>query len=99
MLVGAGSIIEDSLLLGSPVWTSESQREAAKARGDLIFGVGRNSVLKRCVVDENAYIGDGCIVRNDAGVAEADRSSEGYMIQDGLIVVLKNAVIPDGTVI
>lgn len=99
VLVGAGSIIEDSLLLGSPVWTSESQREAAKARGDLIFGVGRNSVLKRCVVDENAYIGDGCIVRNDAGVAEADRSSEGYMIQDGLIVVLKNAVIPDGTVI
>ncbi len=99
VLVGAGSIIEDSLLLGSPVWTSESQREAAKARGDLIFGVGRNSMLRRCVVDENAYIGDGCVVRNDAGVVEADRSSEGYMIQDGLIVVLKNAVIPDGTVI
>ena len=99
VLVGAGSIIEDSLLLGSPVWTSESQREAAKARGDLIFGVGRHSRLRSCVVDENAYIGDGCIVRNDAGVFEADRSSEGYMIQDGIIVVLKNAVIPDGTVI
>lgn len=99
VLVGPGTVIEDSLLLGSPVWTSESQREAAKARGDLIFGVGRNSQLRGCVVDENAYIGDGCIVRNDAGLMEADRSSEGYMIEDGLIVVLKNAFIPDGTVI
>lgn len=99
VLVGAGSVIEDSLLLGSPVWTSESQRAAAKARGDLIFGVGEQAHLRRCVVDENAYIGDGCIIRNDAMVMEADRSAEGYMIQDGLVVVLKNAVIPDGTVI
>ena len=99
VLVGTGSTIEESLLLGSRMWTSETQRAAAKARGDLIYGVGSNVHLKGCVVDENAYIGDGCIVRNDAGVMEADGSKWGYMIHEGIVVVLKNAVIPDGTVI
>jgi glucose-1-phosphate adenylyltransferase len=99
VLVGAGSVIEDSLLLGSPVWTSEWQRDEAKARGDLVFGVGRNVHLKGCVVDENAYVGDGCVIKNADGVREADRSTDGYMIEDGIVVVLRNAVIPDGTVI
>ena len=99
VIVGAGSTIEDSLLLGSPVWTSEAQRAAAKADGDMIFGVGSNSHLKGCVMDENAYIGDDCIVRNDAGVVEADRSADGWMVQEGIVVVLKNAIIPDHTVI
>lgn len=98
--IGRWSRVEDSLLLGSPTWTNESLRAAAVARGERVYGVGAGCLLRRCIVDENATIGDGCSITNAAGVREADRAeSEGYMIQDGLVVVMRNAIIPPGTVI
>ncbi len=98
--VGRGSRIEDSLLLGSPTWANESLRAAAEARGERVYGVGRDCLLRRCIVDENATIGDGAQITNAEGVQEADHSeTKGFMIQDGLVVVMRNAVIPPGTVI
>jgi glucose-1-phosphate adenylyltransferase len=32
-------------------------------------------------------------------VEEADRENQGFYIRNGIVVVLKNAVIPDGTII
>lgn len=98
VLVGSGSLIEESLVLGSPMWTSEASRDEAKEKGDLVFGIGRNTHLKGCVVDENVYVGDNCVITNAAGIKEADHSPK-YMIEDGIVVLLKNAVFPDGTVI
>lgn len=98
ILVGSGSFVEESLVLGSPMWTSETSRDEAKEKGDYIFGIGRNTHLKGCVVDENVYIGDNCVITNAGGISEADHSPM-YMIEDGIVVILKNAVIPDGTII
>ena len=33
------------------------------------------------------------------GIQEADRSSEGFYIRSGVTIILKNTVIPDGSVI
>ena len=97
VFIGAGSVVEDSLLLGSPFWTTERLRQKAIANGERVYGVGNNCLLKKCILDENTTIGDGCTLTNAAGVQEADHSDEGYMIQDGILVVLKNAEIPAGT--
>lgn len=99
IFVGAGSCIEDSLLLGSPFWTSEILRENALRANERVFGVGKNCVLRKCIVDENVSIGDNCMLTNTENVQEADFSSDGYMIQDGILVLLRNAEIPDGTTI
>jgi glucose-1-phosphate adenylyltransferase len=45
----------------------------------------------------NARIGENVIIGNDKGLEAAD--AESYYIRDGIVVVPKNAVIPDGTVI
>lgn len=98
--VGKGTMVEKSLLLGSPFWTNTSLREQALARGERVFGVGNNCILRGCVVDENASIGDNVQIVNREGVKEADRADScGYMIQDGIVVVLRNAEIESGTVI
>jgi hypothetical protein len=39
------------------------------------------------------------MLTNTENVQEADFSSDGYMIQDGILVLLRNAEIPDGTTI
>jgi glucose-1-phosphate adenylyltransferase len=36
---------------------------------------------------------------NEAGVTEVDGAGGSYFIRDGIIIVPKNAVIPDGTVV
>lgn len=99
IFVGAGSCIEESLLLGSPFWTSEVLREKALRANERVFGVGKNCILRKCIVDENVSIGDNCTLTNTENVQEADFSNDGYMIQDGILVLLRNAIIPDGTMI
>lgn len=98
--VGRGTRVESSLLLGNAAWMSDSNRREALERGEPVFGVGENCYLRRCVVDENACIGNNVQVINKNGVREADRAADsGFMIQDGIVVVMRNAVIPDGIVI
>jgi glucose-1-phosphate adenylyltransferase len=48
-------------------------------------------------VDKNARIGRGVRIENAEGVTETD--GDGYFIRDGIVIVPKNGVIQDGTVI
>ena len=59
-------------------------------------GIGRGSVLRRVIVGWDACIGEGVLLVNKAGVEYLDRSEDGFVVRDGVIVVLKGAVIPDG---
>lgn len=61
--------------------------------------IGNGSVLKEVVCDGGCTIGENCILTNEAGVQDLDKSEEGYVIHEGIITVLKGATIPDGTVI
>lgn len=60
-------------------------------------GVGEGSTLRRVIVDMDASIGPGSFITNGHHVSEADRHEDGYVIQDGVVVVLRNAVLPPGT--
>ncbi|MEL7053023.1 MAG: glucose-1-phosphate adenylyltransferase, partial [Cyanobacteria bacterium J06588_5] len=46
-----------------------------------------------------ARIGKNVQIINKDNVDEAEREADGYYIRSGIVVVLKNAVIPDGTII
>lgn len=59
------------------------------------FFAGENTVIKDAIVDNNAAVGRNVRITNAAGVTETDQSQSGYVIQDGITVVLKGAVIPD----
>jgi glucose-1-phosphate adenylyltransferase len=61
------------------------------------LGIGEGSLIQDAIVDKNARIGRNVRITNKDGVAEADGS--GWAIREGLVVVTKNAVIPDGAVI
>ena len=61
------------------------------------IGIGKGSILKNCIVDKNAHIGAGVRILNEAGIQEKD--GPGYYIRDGIVIVPKNGVLPDGTVV
>ena len=60
-------------------------------------GIGPNSVVEGAIIDKNVQVGADCRITNADGVEEAD--GDDWFIRDGLIVLPKNAIIPDGTVI
>ncbi len=60
-------------------------------------GIGSNCEIRKAIIDKNARIGNGVKLINARGVNE--ETSEHYVIRDGIIVVPKNAVLPEDTVI
>ncbi|MBV9947859.1 MAG: glucose-1-phosphate adenylyltransferase, partial [Myxococcales bacterium] len=60
-------------------------------------GVGEGSRIENAIVDKNVSIGRNCVLTNTRGVSEGE--GPGFYIRDGVIVIQKNATIPDGTVI
>jgi len=62
-------------------------------------GIGEGSVIRRAIIDKNTRIGSGARLLNEAGIQEAESEDGSYYIRDGIIIIPKNAVIKDGTVI
>lgn len=60
---------------------------------------GAGTHVRKCIIDKNARIGSNVRIVNEAGVREANREEEGFVIKDGIVVVIKDTIIPDGTVI
>jgi glucose-1-phosphate adenylyltransferase len=95
--IGSGTSIRSSLILGADYYESLEEIERARARGMPPMGIGEESVLTRSIVDKNARVGRGVRLVNEAGVQEKD--GEDWYIREGIVIVTKDAVIPDGTVI
>jgi glucose-1-phosphate adenylyltransferase len=54
-------------------------------------------VIEGAIIDRNASVGRSCVITNQAAVQEGE--GPGFYIRDGIVVILKNAEIPEGTVI
>jgi len=96
-LIGRNSIIEDTMMMGSDYY--ETMEECAFVPGCLPMGVGDNCVVRKALIDKNARIGSNVKIINKDGVVEANMESKGYVIKDGIVVVIKDSVIPSGTII
>eukprot|EP00775_Hariotina_reticulata_P008568 gene8568-8750_t len=97
--VEEGCTIENTLIMGADYYESEEQRKKVAADGAVPLGIGAGSIIKNCIVDKNARIGKNVTIENKAGVAELDKQDEGYMIRSGIVVIMRNGTIKDGTVI
>jgi glucose-1-phosphate adenylyltransferase len=95
--IGRGSQIHDSLVMGADYYESAEEKERAAAQGKPPVGIGEDAVIHGAIVDKNARIGRGVRILNDAKATEAD--GDGYHIREGIVIVPKNCVIRDGTVI
>jgi glucose-1-phosphate adenylyltransferase len=99
--------VEDSIIGVRTVMTRATVRRSlvmgadpyppAGPEGSPPLGIGEGTLIEDAIVDKNARIGRNVRISNRGGVAEAEGA--GWAIRDGIAVVTKNAVIPDGTVI
>ena len=92
-------VLQDSLVMGSDFYESGEERLALRKRGGIPLGVGQGTTVKRAILDKNTRIGENVTIINKDNVEEADRSDQGFYIRNGIVVVVKNASISDGTII
>jgi glucose-1-phosphate adenylyltransferase len=97
--IETGCVIDNALLMGSDYYESPAQRAQALESGKVPLGIGANSTIQRAIVDKNARIGRNVKIANQGRVDEAIREELGFVIRNGIVVVIKNATIPDGTII
>ena len=85
--------------MGADYYESPAERQQALDCGKVPLGVGSNTTIQRAIVDKNARIGRNVRIVNQDSVQEATREELGFVIRSGIVVVIKNATIPDGMVI
>jgi len=97
--IETGCVIDNTLLMGSDYYESPMERLNNLESGKVPLGVGANTTIRRAIVDKNARIGNNVRIVNQDSVQESSREELGFVIQSGIVVVIKNATIPDGTII
>ncbi|KOM49147.1 hypothetical protein LR48_Vigan07g285100 [Vigna angularis] len=95
----AGSELQDTMMMGADCYQTDSEIASLLETGKVPIGVGENTKIRKCIIDKNAKIGRNVIIANADGVEEADRPEEGFYIRSGIVVVVRNATIKDGTMI
>eukprot|EP00210_Caulerpa_lentillifera_P004315 g4118.t1 len=98
-IIRSGCIIQDALIMGADFYEKEADRERRVKDGEVPMGIGEGTIVKNTIVDKNARVGRNCSITNKDNVEERICEEEGYIIRSGIVVILKGAVIPDGTVI
>ncbi len=89
--------IEKSIVMGADYYESYEEIKEGLSKDVPHIGIGENSRILGAIIDKNARIGRNVELVNKDGVNEKD--GENYFIREGIILVPKGAIIPDGTVV
>ena len=96
-IVGADTDMQRVVMMGADYYESLQSIAKHQEEGEPSVGIGPRTRVVNAIIDKNARIGSDCVISPDGKPNEMD--SELFHVRDGIIVIPKNAVIPDGTVI
>ena len=97
--IETGCVIDSTLFMGADLYESPAERQQNLETGKVSLGIGANTTIQKAIVDKNARIGSNVQIINKDHVTECDREELGFVIRNEIVVVIKNATIPDGMVI
>ncbi|WP_299414052.1 glucose-1-phosphate adenylyltransferase [Acaryochloris sp. IP29b_bin.148] len=97
--IESGCTIDNALIMGADYYQPFAERAAEVGGTTVPVGIGENTKISRAIIDKNAHIGRNVKIINKDNVEESNREDQGFYIRSGITVVLKNAVIPDNTII
>jgi len=92
-------VLQDTLVMGADYFESTEERLLLRQQGGIPLGIGQGSTVKGAIIDKNVRIGNGVTIINKDRVEEADHPELNFYIRNGIVVVVKNGTIADGTVI
>lgn len=97
--IDSGVGIDDSIIMGSDIYESLTEIEGNISNNIPHIGIGRDTIIHTSIIDKNVRIGKNVRLVNQDGAENRDSDDGSYYIRDGIIIIPKNAVIKDNTVI
>ena len=95
--VGHGSTIVSTYLMGSDFYEPLTDIASDTEKGVPLLGVGDRCYIKNAILDKNVRIGNDVRINGGPHLENTDHPL--YMVKDGIVVVKKGAIIPNGYVI
>lgn len=92
--IGRGVTIKNSILMGADWYQTDEDAAADRAAGQPTVGIGDGSHIEGSIVDKNCRIGNNVRIINHSDVAEWE--GQNVEIRDGVLVVERQATLPDG---
>ena len=92
-----GARLENVIMMGADNFEDESDRLKNEKKGIPHIGVGMNCEIKNSIIDKGARIGHN--VRLSPEGKPDGFEQDGVFVRDGVLVVTKNAIVPDNTVV
>ena len=96
-IIGKEASIQSSIIMGADYYETDEDRAENARRKRPDIGIGPNAVIKGAIIDKNARLGSNVTIRYIPD--RPDEEGDCFVARDGIIIVPKNAVVPDGTVI
>lgn len=92
--VGHDSTLVNVYLMGSDFYETLADIEADHQHGLPQLGVGNRCEIRNAIVDKNCRIGDDARIIGGSHLEDGDSTL--YTVKDGIIVLKKGAIIPNG---
>lgn len=96
--IEAGASLDGVYVMGTDRYETEEEKAENAKKGIPNLGIGKATIIKKAIIDSNARIGSNCRIGID-NIPRPDGDYEMYSIHDGIIVINKNAIIKDGSVL
>ena len=95
--VGKDTVIKHTYIMGCDYYENIDQIEQKNKKGIPILGIGERCIIEDAIIDKNCSIGNDVTIKGGAHLEKLDHPL--YTIKDGIVVVKKGAVIPNGYII
>jgi glucose-1-phosphate adenylyltransferase len=96
-IIESGASLDGVYCMGASFYETQEQKAENAKKGIPNIGIGRGTIIRKAIIDQNARIGDGCRI----GIDDIPRQEGDFAmcsIHDGIIIINKNAIIKNGTV-
>ncbi|MBG0766986.1 MAG: glucose-phosphate adenylyltransferase [Sphaerochaeta sp.] len=96
-IIESGASLDGVYCMGASFYETQEQKAENAKKGIPNIGIGRGTIIRKAIIDQNARIGDGCRIGID-DIPRQEGDFAMYSIHDGIIIINKNAIIKNGTV-
>ena len=92
--IGAGTVLTSCYIMGCDFYETIEEISYNLEKGIPKAGIGDNCRLNHLIIDKDVRIGNNVVINGGPHLPDSDHSL--YAVKDGIVVVKKGAIIPDG---
>ena len=92
--IGAGTVLTSCYIMGCDFYETIDEISYNLEKGIPKAGIGDNCRLNHLIIDKDVRIGNNVVINGGPHLPDSDHSL--YAVKDGIVVVKKGAIIPDG---